>query len=41
MKCSVAHVRIAGMSALSQSRQHNDPELEGESKDDYDARLPR
>ncbi len=41
MKCSVAHVRIAGMSALSQSRQHNDPELEGENKDDYDARTWR
>lgn len=38
MKCSVATVTITGISPLSQSRQHDDPKLEGESHTDYDTR---
>lgn len=38
MKCSVAYCTIEGLGALSQSRQHHEPKLEGESLDDYDAR---
>jgi hypothetical protein len=38
MKYSVATTTIVGLSPLSQSRQHGEPKLEGESADDYDER---
>lgn len=38
MKCSIATVTLAGISPLSQSRQHNEPKLEGEGHEDYDIR---
>ena len=41
MKTSIATVTITGLSPLSQSRQHDEPRLEGESPDDYDARTWR
>jgi hypothetical protein len=41
MKCSVATVTIVGITPLSQSRQHDEPKLEGESANDYDARTWR
>lgn len=41
MKASVALITISGISPLSQSRQHSEPPLEGEGKDDYDARTWR
>lgn len=36
-----AHVTIKGIAPLSQSRQHNEPFLDGESHDDYDKRTWR
>jgi hypothetical protein len=41
VKFSIATVTITGIAPYSASRQHNDPALEGESKDDYDARTWR
>lgn len=41
MKASIATVTIAGISPLSQSRQHDEPKLEGEGMDDYDKRTWR
>lgn len=41
MKCSIARPTIRGISPLSQSRQHDDPRLDGESHDDYDRRTWR
>lgn len=41
MKASVATVTIKGISPLSQSRQHDEPMLEGEGRDAYDARTWR
>jgi len=38
MDISVAHVHIKGITPLSQSRKHNDPMLNGESHEDYEAR---
>jgi hypothetical protein len=41
MKSSIATVTLRGISPLSQSRQHDDPYLESESKDAYDIRTWR
>jgi hypothetical protein len=41
LKYTIAKVTIVGMSALSQSRQHEEPKLEGESLNDYDVRTWR
>lgn len=41
MKYSLATVTITGLSALSQSRQHDDAKLQGESHEDYDKRTWR
>lgn len=41
MQYTVAALTLRGTSPYSQSRQHNDPKLEGESMDDYDARTWR
>lgn len=41
MQMSIATCTIAGLSPLSQSRQHQDPKLEGESPYDYDERTWR
>lgn len=41
MKASIATVTLASMSPYSQSRAHSEPELEGESKEDYDRRTWR
>lgn len=41
MKYSLATVTITGLSALSQSRQHDDLKLQGESHEDYDKRTWR
>lgn len=41
MKASIATVTITGIAPLSQSHQHDEPELEGESKGDYDKRTWR
>jgi hypothetical protein len=41
MNTSIAHVRIVGLTSYSQSRQHDDPKLEGERPDDYDKRTWR
>jgi hypothetical protein len=38
MKVSIARLTIRGMAPLSQSRQHDEPKLEGETHDDYDKR---
>ena len=41
MEVSSANVRLAGISPYSQSAMHHEPALEGEGKDDYDARTWR
>ncbi len=41
MKFSIATTTITGIAPYSASRQHNDPSMEGESRDDYDARTWR
>lgn len=41
MKSSIATVTIVGVSSLSQSKQHDDPKLEGEGPNEYDARTWR
>lgn len=41
MNTSIATVRIVGITPLSQSRQHDEPKLEGERPDDYDKRTWR
>lgn len=41
MKCSIATATIEGLGPLSQSRQHDAPMFEGESRDDYDRRTWR
>jgi hypothetical protein len=41
MHISVATLTIRGISPYSTSRQHSEPMLEGESRDDYDARTWR
>ena len=41
MQTSVATLTIKGLSAYSQSRQHDDPKLEGENSDAYDLRTWR
>lgn len=41
MKASLATIRITGFSPYSQSRQHDEPALEGEGKEDYDKRTWR
>ncbi|MBN2631577.1 MAG: hypothetical protein JXR75_13685 [Rhodobacteraceae bacterium] len=41
MKFSSATVTITGLSPLSQSRQHDDAKLQGESHEDYDKRTWR
>jgi len=41
MNTSIATVRITGITPLSQSRQHDEPKLEGERPDDYDKRTWR
>lgn len=41
MKTSIANCTISGISPLSHSRDHGDPLLEGESRDDYDIRTWR
>lgn len=41
MQPSIASVTITGRSTYSQSRQHDDPKLEGESHEDYDIRTWR
>jgi hypothetical protein len=41
MNPSVATLTITGLTPISQSRQHDDPMLEGEKRDDYDARTWR
>lgn len=41
MKTSVARLTITGITPYSQSRQHDDPKLEGENHDSYDARTWR
>jgi hypothetical protein len=38
MQVSIATLTIRGISPYSQSRQHDEPMLEGESRDDYDKR---
>jgi hypothetical protein len=41
MQASVATLTIQGITAYSQSRQHDEPMLDGESRDAYDARTWR
>jgi hypothetical protein len=41
MLCSIATVTIVGISPLSQSHQHDEPKLQGESHEDYDIRTWR
>lgn len=41
MTPTIAYVTLKGTTALSQSRQHDDPRLEGESHEDYDKRTWR
>ena len=41
MNTSIATVKIVGITPLSQSRQHDEPKLEGERPDDYDKRTWR
>lgn len=41
MNASIARVTISGITPLSQSRQHDDPKLDGERPDDYDKRTWR
>ncbi len=41
MKASIATVTLEGITAYSQSRQHDEPKLEGESHEDYDKRTWR
>ena len=41
MQASVATVTIRGITPLSQSKQHDEPKLDGERADDYDARTWR
>jgi hypothetical protein len=41
IQASVATLSIAGITPYSQSRQHDDPLLEGEARDAYDARTWR
>lgn len=41
MQVSVATVTIVGIAPLSQSRQHDEPKLEGERPEDYDRRTWR
>lgn len=41
MNTSIATVKITGITPLSQSRQHDDPKLDGERPDDYDKRTWR
>ena len=41
MTPTIAHVTITGITPLSQSRQHDDPKLDGERMDDYDKRTWR
>lgn len=41
MQASIATVNIKGITPLSQSRQHDDPKLQGESANDYDTRTWR
>lgn len=41
MNTSIARVTISGITPLSQSRQHDEPKLEGERPDDYDKRTWR
>lgn len=41
MQASVATVTLKGITPLSQSRQHDDPKLDGERPDDYDNRTWR
>lgn len=38
MKTSIATVKLIGLTPYSQSRQHEEPMLEGEGRDAYDAR---
>jgi len=38
MKASVATITLVGMAPMSQSRQHHEPKLEGETHDAYDSR---
>ena len=41
MKTSIATITLTGLTPYSQSRQHDDPMLEGEGRDAYDARTWR
>lgn len=41
MNTSIARVTISGITPLSQSRQHDEPKLDGERPDDYDKRTWR
>lgn len=41
METSIATVTLEGITPLSQSRQHDDPMLDGESRADYDTRTWR
>jgi len=41
MNTTIARVTITGITPLSQSRQHDEPKLEGERPDDYDKRTWR
>lgn len=41
MKTSIATITITGLTPYSQSRQHDEPKLEGENHDAYDARTWR
>jgi hypothetical protein len=41
MQTSIAHITLQGLAPYSQSRQHDDPVLEGESHDAYDKRTWR
>lgn len=41
MNASIASITITGITPLSQSRQHDEPKLDGERPDDYDKRTWR
>jgi hypothetical protein len=41
MTPTIAHVTISGMTPLSQSRQHDEPKIDGENHDAYDKRTWR
>lgn len=41
MQTSIATVTITGLSPMTQSRQHDDPKLDGENASDYDIRTWR